>query len=109
MQVGYRWRSAGPDQWRFDATLGTRPVSWLLLMLQSFNTVSQSANAVLEPAMRQHKLQVSAVYDINKTWSAQLGVFGRQGGRVIKNWCSLHRRFSPFSQSSKVGPSRAFR
>ncbi len=83
LQVGYRWRSGGPDQWRVDATIGTRPVPWLLFMLQSFNTVSQSANSVVEPAMRQHKLQLSGVYDFNASWSAQLGVFGNVAGRSI--------------------------
>jgi hypothetical protein len=83
VQVGYRWRSAGPDQWRVDATIGTRPVPWLLFMLQSFNTVSQSANSAVAPALRQHKLQLSAVYDFSTSWSAQLGVFGNVAGRSV--------------------------
>ncbi len=84
LQAGYRWRGGGPpDEMRIDATIGTRPVSWLMFMLQSFNTISQSSNSLVFPSVRQHKLQASVVYDFSKSWSVQLGAFANVAGRNI--------------------------
>ena len=82
VQVGYRWRNGGPpDEFRWDATFGVRPVAQWLLMLQSFNTVSQASNSVVFPRNSLHKLQASAVYDFDKAWSGQLGVFAAVAGQ----------------------------
>ncbi len=83
LQLAYRWRGgANPDEVRLDATLGTRPLPHLLLLLQSFNTQSTQNNRRFgEGRSSQHKLQASAVYDVSQNWSLQVGVFSSIRGR----------------------------
>ncbi len=83
LQLAYRWRGgANPDEVRLDATLGTRPLPHLLLMLQSFNTQAIQTNRRFgEGRSNQHKLQASAVYDLSQNWSLQVGVFSSVRGR----------------------------
>ncbi len=76
VQAGYRLRAGGPaNEYRIDATLGTRPVKEWLLLLQSFNTISDGAGGPGFPKNRLHKLQASAVWDFSKNWSVQAGLF----------------------------------
>ena len=75
-QIAYRSRGGDPpNEIRLDLTLGARPVPRLLLMLQSFNIVAPQAGAPGFPAMRQHKLQASGVWDVSGGWSIQAGLF----------------------------------
>jgi hypothetical protein len=73
-QFAYRLRfDDPPDELRFDFTFGFRPCAGLLLLAQSFNTFSNgSAEGVFEDG-REHKLQLSAVWDLDDVWSLQLG------------------------------------
>ena len=98
LQAGYRWRGGGPpDELRFDATLGLRPVSNWTLLLQSFNEVSQSSNSIAYPAYSLYKLQASVVHDFSKEWSAQVGfvttVAGRSALRERGVLAAVWRRF----------------
>ena len=73
-QLGYRTSLRGlAGEVHADATAGIRPVERVLLMLQSFSTVSAK--------MQSHKLQISAVYDLTKALSVQIGVFATMAGR----------------------------
>ena len=83
LQTAYRWRGGlKTNELRFDATLGIRPLPHLLLMLQAFNsaTIIQDRQSGSRRAM-QHKVQVSAVYDINERWALQGGLFSSIKGR----------------------------
>jgi protein XagA len=93
--VGY----AGVEEMHVDATLGLRNSGRILVMLQSFATVSQTPQNLVSfygrPAYA--KLQLSVVYDLDDRWSAQLGGFatalahdaGEDRGAVLALW----RRF----------------
>lgn len=84
IQAGYRFRTAGPaDEVRGDLTFGYRVWPDVLLLAQSFNTVSVgAAEGVFRPT-REHKLQVSAVYDINARLSVQAGSFATVRGENV--------------------------
>jgi hypothetical protein len=73
-QLGYRFRfDDPPNEIRLDLTFGIRPDPKLLLLAQSFNTFSDgSAEGVFEDG-REHKIQLSAVWDFDEVWSLQLG------------------------------------
>ncbi len=73
-QLGYRIRfDDPPNEVRADFTFGIRPRERLLLLAQSFNTISDgSARGVFEDG-REHKLQLSAVWNFDEVWSLQLG------------------------------------
>jgi hypothetical protein len=87
-QVGYRARSGGaPAEWHADATLGTRPVSRLLLLLQSFTTITEGHGTAWFPASRYTKLGTSAVWDLSASWSLEFGVF-----ETVAGWQALRER-----------------
>jgi hypothetical protein len=69
------------DEIRLDATLGVRARADVLLLGQLLNTVSVGHAELPERSLRAHKLQLSAVYDIDKRWSLQLGGFSTLAGR----------------------------
>ena len=96
--LGYRTRADGPpDEWRADLTLGVHPRQDVTLMLQSFNAVSVGSRAPLFPSEQTMVVEPSLVYDLDKTWSIQVGVYAttravaanRQNGVVVAVW----RRF----------------
>lgn len=75
-ETAYRFRSEGPpNEIRIDLTAGFRPFARWLLLAQSFNTWAPTKGGPGFPAMRQHKLQASAVWDFSKDYSIQSGVF----------------------------------
>ena len=53
----------------------------MMLILQSFNTISSGSSSPGFPGNRSHKLQVSVVYDFNRNWSAQIGAFTAIAGK----------------------------
>jgi hypothetical protein len=74
--LGYRLREDGPpNEWRFDATFGVRPLPKTLLMLQSFNAISNGPGNAMFPAEQTHVAEASVVYDITDQWSLQTGVY----------------------------------
>ncbi len=83
VQTAYRWRGGGNrDELRFDTTLGVRPVPQILLMLQSFSTVTAIGRGRAgEGRPRQHKLQPGVVYDLSERWSLQVSAFSSIKGR----------------------------
>jgi protein XagA len=83
VQTGYRWRGGGNrDEVRLDTTFGVRPIPQLLLMVQSFSTVTAIGRGRLgEGRPRQHKLQPGVVYDLSERWSLQVSAFSSIKGR----------------------------
>lgn len=76
-QAGYRSHVAqAGSEIRADLTLGLRPVPDVLLLAQSFSSLSRGAVRT-----ESHKLQLSAIYDFSKHWSFQLGLFATVLGR----------------------------
>lgn len=85
VQLGYRFYVQNqPGEGRFDLTLGLRPTAQLLIMAQSFSSVSNgSGNGFLNSSWT--KLLSSVVYDVAPQWSLQIGAFltvaGKNAGR----------------------------
>ncbi len=76
VQLAPRFRLGGPpDEFRADVTLGVRPLQRWLLLLQSFNVISEGSGELGFSSYAYHKLQVSAVYAITPAMSLQLGGF----------------------------------
>ncbi|HVV93685.1 MAG TPA: hypothetical protein VHD15_09725 [Hyphomicrobiales bacterium] len=74
VELAYRTRAGAPaDEVHLDLTLGLRPTPRVLVMLQSFTTVTYGpAQAPFLPG-RWTKLEASVVYDLTPRWSVQLG------------------------------------
>jgi protein XagA len=83
VQSAYRWRGGGNrDELRFDTTFGVRPIPSLLLMVQSFSTITAAGRGRIgEGRPRQHKLQPGVVYDLSERWSLQVSAFASVKGR----------------------------
>jgi len=73
-QLAYRVRFDDPaSEVRVDFTFGVRPMPKLLLLAQSFNTFADGSAEGIFSDTREHKVQLSAVWDVSDTWSIQLG------------------------------------
>jgi protein XagA len=84
IEVAERARTAGlPSEFRVDATLGTFVAPRWLLLLQSFNVVSEGAGnpAYTGGSYDYEKVQLSAVYALTPTWSLQGGGYTTYAGR----------------------------
>jgi hypothetical protein len=82
VQLAQRFRLGGPpDEFRADVTLGTRPLPRWLLLLQSFNVISEGAGALGFTSYNYEKVQLSAVYSVTPAMSVQLGGFTTFSGR----------------------------
>lgn len=88
-EAGFRKRWESPaDEVRMDLTAGIRPIPRLLLMAQSFNTIGlrnadRGGPLVLPsaPDYDLHKIQLSAVVDLDERFSLQLGGYKDIAGR----------------------------
>ncbi|MGL4240617.1 MAG: hypothetical protein ACRCTI_05835 [Beijerinckiaceae bacterium] len=81
-QAGYRWRSGRfADEALADVTFGFRPIDRLQILLQSFNAFATQGEDASRRRSRQHKLQLSAVFDVTENWSVQAGLFASVAGR----------------------------
>jgi protein XagA len=86
VNFGLRTRGGKPaNEWRSEATFGTRPLPdslpKLMILVQSFNVVSNGKGVGLFPRASSSKLQLSAVYDVTKQWSVQFGCYTTLIGR----------------------------
>jgi hypothetical protein len=82
VQVAQRFRIGGPpDEFRADLTLGLRPQDRWLLLMQSFNVISEGKGSWEYPSYAYHKFQLSAVYSLTKRLSLQLGGYTTYWGR----------------------------
>ena len=92
-EAAYRFYAGNqPGEWRLDLTMGARPVPNLLLMLQSFTSITNGSSRFGHVAWT--KLQPSFVYSITPQWSVQIGAFitvagvnaGRELGPTLGIW-----------------------
>ena len=84
VSAGYRTRSGRPpSEWRLDLALGIRPTPDWMILLQSFNMISDGAGAAGFPQQSSSKVQISLIYDINKAWSVQLGLLQTIASRRV--------------------------
>ena len=82
VEAGQRFRLGGaPDEFRADLTLGVSPRDRWLLLVQSFNVVSEGAGTWGYPSYNYHKAQLSLVYALTPALSLQLGGFTTFYGR----------------------------
>lgn len=82
VQVAQRYRLGGPpDEFRTDVTLGVRPHDRWLLLMQSFNVISEGAGSWGYPSYAYYKFQLSAVYALTPALSLQLGSYTTYWGR----------------------------
>lgn len=97
IQTGYRLRgSDAVDEVLIDLTLGARPRPDVLLLAQAFNALPTGDGKLAFDDDREHKAQLSVVWDVTASWSIQLGAFStvgqeawRERGAVVAVW----RRF----------------
>ena len=81
-----------PGEWLFDLTMGVRPLPSLLMMLQSFTSITNGTSNFGHVSWT--KLQPSLVYNIAPQWSVQIGGFitiegvnaGRELGPMVGIW-----------------------
>lgn len=82
IQVAQRFRLGGPpDEFRTDMTLGLQPHDRWLLLLQSFNVISEGAGSWGFASYNYHKFQASAVYKLTPALSLQFGGYTTFWGR----------------------------
>jgi protein XagA len=83
VEVAERVRTAGyPSEFRVDGTVGVKVFPRWLLLLQSFNVISEGAgNPIYGGSYDYSKLQLSAVYTLAPTWWLQGGGFTTYAGR----------------------------
>jgi protein XagA len=98
-QAGWRWRGSGfANEAMLDVTLGIRAHPSVLVLLQSFNTVALASNASAGTGRaRQHKMQLSAAFDITRAITVQFGVStsisGRESLREQGGMLAMWRKF----------------
>lgn len=82
LQAGYRFRSGAPaNDFHLDATVCVQPAKRLKLLVQSFATLSDGAGTSGFPANRYMNLATSALYDLSRHVSVQLGFTGTMAGK----------------------------
>jgi protein XagA len=70
-QFGFRTQGQNGDEARIDLTAGLRPAPRFMVLAQSFTALSLSRSA--SGGVAAQKFQISGVYDIDATFSVQLG------------------------------------
>jgi protein XagA len=97
-QFGYRIRTGEPsNEVRLDFSLGMRPASEYLILLQSFNNIADGSAAGVFENTHEHKVSLNGVWDFTKEWSVQVGgiatVTGEYALRERGVIAGLWRRF----------------
>jgi hypothetical protein len=85
---------SAPNEGHFDATLGLYVTPELLVLAQSFNTISGASNNPNTPQWAQYKAQLSLVYRFAPEWRAQAGFYVtlagtnayRENGALLGVW-----------------------
>jgi hypothetical protein len=80
VELAQRFRHDAANEFRADATLGIRIAPRWQIWAQSFTVIAESSRPLV-PNYDYSKLQLSAVYDLNKDWSTQVGAFATIFGR----------------------------
>jgi hypothetical protein len=82
LEVAERLRTAGyPNEFRVDGTLGVQLFPRWMLLVQSFNVVSEESGlSILGGSYAYYKLQLTALYTITPNWWVQFGGFSTYAG-----------------------------
>ena len=82
-EVAERWRTDGyPSEFRFDGTAGFKIFPRWMLLVQSFNVISEGSGlSYFGGSYEYYKLQLSALYTLTDTWWLQFGGFSTYAGR----------------------------
>jgi hypothetical protein len=82
LQLAQRFRDGGPpNEARVDLTFGLRTARKWLLLAQSFNVISEGSGSALFLSYSYHKLQLSALYQLDTQWAVQAGLVSTFAGR----------------------------
>jgi hypothetical protein len=82
IELAQRFRAgAPPNEFRADLSVGIHPAERWWVLAQSFNVISESAGSPPFSHYQYYKLQLSAIYALTKSWSAQFGGFTTYAGR----------------------------
>ena len=82
LQLAQRFRAgAPPNEFRADATFGIRPAERWMVLVQSFNVISEGAGSPPFSSYEYFKLQLSAIYALTPAWSVQFGGYTAYAGR----------------------------
>jgi hypothetical protein len=82
VEAAQRERFDGPpDEFRADATFGIQPADKWLILLQSFNVISEGHGTWGIPSFAYYKFEASGVYALTPALSLQLGVVTTYAGR----------------------------
>ena len=82
LQIAQRFRLGGPpDEFRTDVTFGIRPADKWLVLMQSFNVISEGVGTWGFASYNYHKFEFSAVYALTPKLLLQLGGYSTYWGR----------------------------
>lgn len=82
IQVAQRWIAAPrPNETPVDLTVGLWMTKKLMVMAQSFNTISAGDAAAPYTHYRSHKFELSVVEKLSRHWSLQVGAFVSPAGQ----------------------------
>jgi protein XagA len=82
-EVAERWRTDGyPSEFRVDGTLGVKVFPRWMLLMQSFNVISEGSGiSIFGGSYEYYKFQLSALYTLTDTWTLQFGGVTTYAGR----------------------------
>ena len=82
LEGGYRLRAGDPpNAYNIDATVGIRATPKLLLLVNSFNAISDGDGRGVFRRYRYHNAYAGAAYDVSRRLTLQAGVLGTVAGR----------------------------
>ena len=82
LEAAQRFCTAGaPDEFHADLTFGVRPAPRWLLLVQSFNVLSEGSGTWGYSSYDYEKAQLSVVYAVSAALSLQVGGFSTYAGR----------------------------
>ncbi len=83
LEVADRVRTDGyPSEFRFDGTVGLKVLPRWMLLVQSFNVISEGSGiSIFGGSYEYYKFQLSALYTLTRSWSLQFGGFSTYAGR----------------------------
>ena len=82
LQVAQRWIAAPrPNETPIDLTVGLWVSKKIMVMAQSFNTISAGDAEAPYTHYRTHKLELSVVERLSRHWSMQIGAFYSPAGQ----------------------------
>jgi hypothetical protein len=83
LELAERVRTDGyPSEVRFDGTFGVRVLPRWLVLVQSFNVISEGTGiSIFGGSYEYYKAQLSALYTVTDKWQVQFGAVSTYAGR----------------------------